>query len=282
MKLGVFILSSGRPDKIKTLRALEKSKYDGEIKIIIDDLDETGAEYKKLYGDKVIVFNKREALKKCDTMDNFGKTNIVLPARNKCHEIAGDLGWDYFFELDDDYNEFYIRYPQGEHLTAFPIKNINPILEQMCRLLEDTNTLCVCFSQGGDYMGGVNGRYIHKRLSRKAMNCYVCKTDRPFEFIGTINEDTNMYVRENMRGNLVFSSTYVSCVQNETQQEKGGLTDIYLDIGTYIKSFYSVMVEPSCVKVSGMGVTNRRIHHNVRWNNCAPLILNEKYRKVDK
>ena len=135
------------------------------------------------------------------------------------------------------------------------------------------------FFTGGDYLGGINGKYIHKKLARKAMNCYVCKTDRPFEFIGTINEDANMYVTENMRGNLVFSATMISCVQNITQQEKGGLTDIYLDVGTYVKSFYSVMAEPSCVKVRGMGVKDRRIHHNVRWVNCSPMILNQKYKK---
>ena len=92
-------------------------------------------------------------------------------------------------------------------------KDINLILDKMIALLEQTNALCVCFSQGGDYLGGINGKYIHKKLARKAMNCYVCKTDRPFEFIGTINEDANMYVTENMRGNLVFSATMVSYYQ---------------------------------------------------------------------
>ena len=279
MKLGVFILSHKRPNKVKTIKALESAGYKGDIRIVVDDLDDTVDEYKKLYGDKVIVFNKKEKLKECDTMDNFGKTNIVLPARNICHELAKELGWDYFFELDDDYSEFCIRFPKEKSLGHWRLKNINDILEAMADFLDVSGALCICFSQGGDYMGGINGRYIHKKLSRKAMNCYVCKTDRPFKFLGTINEDVNMYVTENMRGNLVFSSTLVSCVQEITQQSQGGLTDIYLDVGTYVKSFYSVMAEPSCVRVQGMGQADRRIHHNVKWNNCAPMILSEKYKR---
>lgn len=68
--------------------------------------------------------------------------------------------------------------------------------------------------------------------------------------------------------------------QLQTQLNKGGLTDIYLDKGTYYKSFLSVMYSPSCVSVSSMGNTHRRIHHRVHWNNCTPKILNEKYKKT--
>lgn len=58
------------------------------------------------------------------------------------------------------------------------------------------------------------------------------------------------------------------------------MTDIYLDVGTYVKSFYSVMTMPSCVTVAMMGETHRRMHHNISWVNCVPMILNEKYRKA--
>lgn len=279
MKIGAFILSHGRPNNIKTIKALRKCGYTGDIKIICDNLDETLEEYKSNFGNDVIVFDKREKLKECDTMDNFHKVNIVLPARNSCHSIAKSLGWDYFFELDDDYQSFCIRMPEENKLAVHAIKNMDTLLIKMAEFLENSKALCVCMSQAGDYLGGINGRYIHKKLSRKAMNCYVCKTDRPFEFRGTINEDVNMYVTENMRGNLLFSVTNLSCNQEITQQQKGGLTDIYLDVGTYVKSFYSVIAEPSCVTVKGMGVHDRRIHHAVRWNNCAPLIMNEKYKK---
>lgn len=68
-------------------------------------------------------------------------------------------------------------------------------------------------------------------------------------------------------------------VQTKTQENAGGLTDIYLASGTYRKSFYSVMCAPSCVSIAEMGDKHRRIHHHVSWNNCAPKILNEKWKK---
>lgn len=67
--------------------------------------------------------------------------------------------------------------------------------------------------------------------------------------------------------------------QKQTQKNSGGMTELYLDSGTYVKSFYSVMYAPSCVKISLMGASHKRIHHQVTWNNAAVKILNEKYRK---
>ena len=138
----------------------------------------------------------------------------------------------------------------------------------------------MALSQGGDYIGGLNGKYFAKKLSRKAMNAFFCRVDRLFSFFGSINEDVNMYVTLGSRGEKIFSVTDASLIQKETQANAGGLTDIYLDVGTYVKSFYSVMTMPSCVTVAMMGETHRRMHHNISWVNCVPMILNEKYRKA--
>jgi hypothetical protein len=39
------------------------------------------------------------------------------------------------------------------------------------------------------------------------------------------------------------------------------------------------MFNPSSVKISEMGEKNRRIHHNINWNNTTPCIIEEKYKK---
>jgi hypothetical protein len=277
--IGALILSHGRPDNVKTIQALKKAGYTGEIKIVCDDLDKTLDKYKENFGKDVIVFDKMKKLEECDTMDNFGKTNIVLPARNECNNISKRLGWDYFFELDDDYSEFNIRYPKDGKLKSYKIKDMDGVLNALIEFLEASNATTVCFSQAGDYIGGAEGGYIYKGLARKAMNCYVCKTDRPLQFIGSINEDVNMYVTKNMRGERVFSISMLSVNQGITQSNEGGLTDFYLENGTYIKSFYSVIAEPSCVKVGTMGNNDRRLHHRVSWGNCAPMILSESLKK---
>lgn len=276
----VFILSHGRADRVNTIQALNKGGYSGKIYIILDNIDEQVEEYKKRYGaDRIIIFDKEKAAIDCDTMDNWGKRNIVLFARNSCHRIAKDLGLTYFLELDDDYSSFDFRFADKNKLAAKKITDLDRLFDDMIQFLDDSGSLTVALSQGGDYMGGVNGKYYWKMLSRKAMNAFFCRTDRPFKFLGTINEDTNMYITYGSRGHKIFSVTQASLIQKETQQNAGGLTDIYLDVGTYVKSFYSVMCMPSAAKVSLMGQTHMRIHHKINWNNCVPLILSDKHRK---
>ena len=228
----------------------------------------------------MIVFDKLEAMKHSDTMDNYEKHNIVLYARNSCFEIAKRLGLSSFLELDDDYTAFDFRFEKSGKLAAKHCTDLDRLFEAMLNFLYESDSLVVALSQGGDYIGGLNGKYFAKKLSRKAMNAFFCRVDRPFSFFGSINEDVNMYVTLGSRGEKIFSVTDASLIQKETQANAGGLTDIYLDVGTYVKSFYSVMTMPSCVTVAMMGETHRRMHHNISWVNCVPMILNEKYRKA--
>jgi hypothetical protein len=72
----------------------------------------------------------------------------------------------------------------------------------------------------------------------------------------------------------------VAVEQDQTQRNDGGLTDSYLDLGTYVKSFYTVMYSPSCIKVAEMGANHRRIHHRINWDAAVPKIMNERYRKA--
>lgn len=117
-------------------------------------------------------------------------------------------------------------------------------------------------------------------LRRKAMNTFICSTKRPFKFFGRINEDVNTYVSLGGRGRLFLTINSVMITQVTTQQNQSGMTDIYLDGGTYIKSFYSILYNPSCVKIAEMGQTHRRIHHRVNWRTAVPKIMHQKYQKA--
>jgi len=78
-------------------------------------------------------------------------------------------------------------------------------------------------------------------IKRKAMNTFFCSVERPFMFLGRINEDVNTYVLLGIRGKLFFMIGNIYIKQKTTQQNPGGLTDIYLDLSTYVKLFYTVM-----------------------------------------
>ena len=275
----VFILSHGRAENVVTIKTLRSCGYKGKIYIIVDNLDPELEIYKKKYGDDVIVFDKEKESKNSDTFDNEKDLRIVLYARNICHKVARQLGLKYFLELDDDYTAFQFRFADKGKLKHKKCVNLDNIFESILKFLDVSGALTVAMAQGGDYIGGVGSRVFRKKLTRKAMNSFFCRTDRPFKFYGKINEDVNAYTLLGSQGKLFFTLGMIGLEQCTTQQNKHGLTDVYLKYGTYVKSFYSVMCMPSAVKIATMGVTDRRVHHQIVWENCVPKIISSKYKK---
>lgn len=170
-RFAVFILTHGRPNDVITMDALEKHGYTGKTYIVIDNEDKRADEYYEKYGDKVIMFDKKAISLTFDTADLSEDRRAIVYARNACFEIAKDLGLEYFVEFDDDYNSFGIRHEQNGKLVQTGVKDLNKAFELMLDFLDDTGILTVCFSQGGDHMGGVTGRW-KDGLLRKAMNSF--------------------------------------------------------------------------------------------------------------
>lgn len=279
----VFILTHGRPDNVITLKSLNASGYTGKVYIVIDDEDATGDEYRERFGDQVLTFSKDEIARYTDQMDNFTDRRAILWARNACWDLARQVGCRYFIQLDDDYHLWMHRRmgkrdgAETETYHGWTIRSIDESFEALVRFLEDTPARTVCLSQGGDHFGGAAGD-IDIRLSRKAMNSFVCDVDRPIRFSGRINEDVNTYVGRGRVGDLFFTYMPLQLDQLPSQSNRGGMTDLYLDAGTYIKSFYSVMAAPSCVTIRRMGRIDQRLHHHVNWNAAVPKIINERHR----
>jgi len=153
------------------------------------------------------------------------------------------------------------------------------MFDSLLNYYKKTNAKTLCIAQGGDFIGGENSSVFTKKLSRKAMNFFICSTERSFKFIGRINEDVNTYVNLGAKGDLFQTICDLRLEQLDTQSNTGGLTEFYLDGGTYIKSFYTVMFAPSCIKINLMGNKHKRLHHRINWNNAVPMILDEKYKK---
>lgn len=276
----ILILTHGRADRVHTLKTLEKCGYTGKWYLVIDNEDAMADEYYKRYGkDRVVMFDKQEAYERTDTADTFGEKKAIVFARNESFNIARDLGLDYFLMLDDDYTTFDIRFVKGKSLKAKTVPDFNRLCNGMIDFLETSGAKTVALCQAGDFIGGADSKRFHKKILRKAMNSFFCKVDRPIEFVGTLNEDVCFYTTEGRRGELIMSVTDVALVQKQTQAGKGGMSEAYLDAGTYLKTFYAVMTCPSAVKVATMGESHKRIHHHVAWNACAPMILNEKHRR---
>lgn len=277
----IFILSHGRPHDIITLSALKKANCTAKTYIIIDNEDTTASEYIKLYGDRVIQFDKTEYAKSVDTADNLSDNKSIIFARNYCWELAEKLGLEYFLQLDDDYTDFQYRYarPNENKLSYVSVKQFDRVCDLMIDFLRSSNADTVAFAQGGDYIGGRNGGLFEQRVKRKAMNSLFCRTDKRIEFLGRRNSDVTAYCYHGSRGKLFFTIADIMLNQKQTQSIKGGVTDFYIQNGTYAKTFYTVMFCPSFVKVSIMGTTNPRIHHRINFAKGVPMILNEGWKK---
>ncbi|SHF49455.1 GREB1-related protein [Dysgonomonas macrotermitis] len=276
----VFILTHGRPNKVHTYNSLRKCGYTGRIFIIIDNEDTQAEVYKQTYGEQVIVFDKKAVSDTFDEGDNFEDRRAIVYARNACFDIANNLGIKYFMQCDDDYTAFSYKFNSKGKYTHKAIKDLDVIFDAMLDYYIAIDIKSIAMSQNGDFIGGENGSFGKSRkLFRKCMNTFICSTDRPFQFIGRINEDVNTYTNVQSRGNVFLTLSNIAINQLTTQSNSGGMTELYLDSGTYIKSFYTVIYSPSCCRILPMGETHRRLHHRITWKNAVPVIINESYKK---
>lgn len=281
----IFILSHGRPDNIHTLKTLERANYSGRYFIVIDNEDKTADQYVANYGDKVLIFDKAGIAATFDEGDNFGDRRAVIYARNACFALARSLGIRYFMELDDDYFTLCYRTDDNfnyvDSVYATHVLCADEVLAALLEYFKSIPVASLAIAQSGDFLGGKQGGIetsINRR--RKAMNTFICDTERPFTFVGRVNEDVNTYTAVQNRGAVFITFPLLAIQQKQTQHNRGGMTEMYLDSGTYVKSFYTVMYLPSAVKVKMMGEKHRRLHHSIDWDAAVPVIIPERFRKA--
>lgn len=278
-----LIITHGRPDRVFTYNTLRRSGYTGPIKLLIDDLDPAKEQYYRLYGDEVLTFSKQQVAETFDEGDNFKTLRGVIYARNASFNVVKKLGYRYFIQLDDDYQIFVYRFDDelNYRVENVPIKNLDRVFSAMLKYFSSAGLTTLAMAQGGDFLGGEESNLAScLQIKRKCMNPFLCDTENPFTFVGRINEDVNTPVRFGSTGQLFFTTNQVSLGQMRTQSQSGGMTELYLDSGTYVKSFYSVMYHPSSVTVRPLMSRNPRLHHLVRWRNAVPMILRESHRKA--
>lgn len=281
---GVFILSHGRPVEVETtIGSLQKAGYSGRWWIVLDDEDTTRDEYAARWGEeRLLVFSKDEVALEHDLGDNRdGPRGVIFYARNATERFAQELGLAYYQQLDDDYTSLLHRVPVDGKLTGPWTRHYDDVVDAFIDLLDSSpHVLTVAFAQGGDLMGGMSpSSYFWRQVLRKAMNTFIVRTGRPVRFVGRINEDVNTYAWRGTQGEVFLTITDFAIVQRRTQEQGGGMTGAYLDAGTYVKSFYTVMYAPSCVKISTLGETSVRVHHHIAANNAYPKIVSSSYRR---
>lgn len=279
---GVFILTHGRANNIKTDKALRARDYTGDIHYVIDDEDDQQQDYIEKYGaDNVHIFSKTEEEKHFDPGDLSTDRRTIVYARNASQRIAKDLGYTHILQLDDDYTSFSPRIVSGIELLEPFTGRLDDIFSAFCDFLDETKAQTVAMAQGGDFIGGAASTRYWQGITRKAMNTFFINTNNPIQFQGRINEDVNTYVQQGNTGTLFFTISKYAIVQTTTQSNQGGMTDTYKATGTYLKTFHTIMRNPSSTKVGIIQATNQpRIHHSISWKHTTPMILNPQHKKT--
>lgn len=285
----IFIMVHGRPNKDWTYRTLRRNGYTGKIYLVGDNLDETIDEYKKVWnpilskhGNELIVFDKEKAREGLDAGDNSGDLRSTLYSSNKIRDLAKERNLDYYMIMCDDYDGFRFRFDDLDNYnTSKNCRSLDKVIGSMLKLMKSSEQITtIAFAQGGDFVGGAGSAMAkNKTMRRKAMNSFLCSTKRPFKFMGRMNEDVTTYVNLGGRGYLFFTIPQLCIDQMGTQQESGGLTDLYKAYGTYVKSFFSIMYNPSCVRLGILGKNHKRIHHKIMWKNAVPKLLSQDHKK---
>jgi hypothetical protein len=268
----IFVISHNKPDN-DTIKQLNLDNCHYPIYLVIDDKDSCIDDYIHKYGkDKVLIFNKDDYSKKCDMMDNFSFDKVIVYARNACYDFAEKLGYKYFLQLDDDYTEFSLRI--GKYLNLKK-SNIDFVFTKYVDFYEKfENIKILAMLQGGECSGVVN-----QKVLRKTMNVLFCSTSRRVIFNGRLNEDVNAYTQGNKIGELFLSFPMVVIHQHQSQTT-GGMSETYKEFGTYVKSFYSVMQNPSFVKIGILrSPSSFRIHHKINKRFGVVKVISSRYKK---
>lgn len=281
----LIVISYNRPDRLPTINRLATMNYTGPVALLIADDDPQRDLYHELHGDKVVEFNKAAtaAIPEFDNGDNFGSYNTAVYPRNACHPIASELGYRWYLILDDDYSWMEWRYdPHDRTYNYRRLFKLEGVIEAL-RDFQEATGIYIAISQGGEWLGGSNSGFGQAiTVKRKMMNWFMYDTTQePYYQPGNINEDVNKYTEDQRRGDVTCMTTnMVSLSQWNSQKNEGGMQDAYLDYGTYVKSFYTVMRCPSAVIVKPLGSnTKPRLHHSVDWDAVAPKIVGEHHKK---
>ena len=99
----IFILTHGRANNMHTYQALQRAGYTGKIIFLLDNEDTTIAEYRNKFGENnIYIFDKLQVSKWVDSMDLSLDRRAILYARCVSYQVAKNLGYKYFLQLDDD------------------------------------------------------------------------------------------------------------------------------------------------------------------------------------
>lgn len=259
-ELVIFILSHKSPHKCETLDTLKRLNFKGKCFILVDNEDEYLDEYKNIYGDALLIFDKKKYYNKVDlgfSISHLPSYSHPIFARNAIEDIAKNMELDYYILADDDISDFKYRIPIHEYkkLPVLSMNDINDILDLYITFMLQNNIYCLGAGTPNFYIGGyekiMSGKYITRRC---VSNFYMrnMKMDK-LDWIMPIDDYTTS-IFHGVVGKLFLTLYPLEVIVRPQYTQKGankedGMVDFYRSTTSFERSYCSHMVAPSFIMV---------------------------------
>lgn len=275
-RLVTFIISHGRPDRQVTLNSLLEANYTGDWYIVCDDEDETLDEYLEIYGDKILIFNKREMAQHIDLYTNNPHYGSAVYAREATFHFGKELGYEYQFMLDDDLTKFIVRYESEGKLKSKPLLNMDEVLDIMMEMMDGSDLAGLGFTIGS-LIGGLNGGFKNG-MSPVIGSTYLLNIEEHIKFRGLVLQDTNTFMEYHKLGRPMMSFMAITAGQPPQGTNEGGMKGFYDKSNKYVNEFYGMITSPAYTLLyyDGDKISPRRFR-----DHQGGKIISEKWRKQD-
>lgn len=268
------ILCWKRPQALYTLKYLKEINWVGKIFFAIDNGDPTKEEYiQAAKKNNIDYFTFDKDTEVSDQMYNQKLNSGAVCTRKIVENIIREKGYRFFCVLDDDYTrlDYYNRKKVGK--TA-----LEKLVNAQCDILDKIPFVSVVsLAQKGEAVAGTEYFYKNVKFKLKAMNWWMCCTDKPVEYAGIMNDDVNAGILLSKYGNL--SVQYGGVFIQQASQKTGGMKDIYAQgSAMYQKAMFSLMLAPSFCKLNYLrsyhdGKESKRIYHQIERKYAYPYIV---------
>ncbi len=273
----IYIISKGRP-QCKTAETLTKMEYPGEWFIVCGNNDNTLPEYKEKWGNHVLVFDWYKQILETDTLDNFGFANMAsgaVPVRNATIDISHNRRERRHWQFDDDYNCFHLTKPDQSGKKRLDGPSLQKWLCRIAKFADSTGIPNCGFALSTIESEPGRARSVAPRVFNAHNQS---STGLATRWRSRLNDDlVNAIDTHRLGQNTEYSFYFMALSMPPSQQEKGGLSDIYKAEGTVRKSAYPILLAPNAAKLV---IKFGRYHHRMNWDRIKVKVISEKWKKA--
>ena len=275
----IYIISKGRP-QCKTAETLQKIGYDGDWFIVCGNNDETLPEYIEKWGkEKVLVFDWYEEIKKTDVMDNFGFEKMpsgASPVRNAVFDFSRARGERRHWQMDDDFFRFDLTNTEMSKNSRIDGHLLFYWLKRIARFADEAKLANIGISLRDESFPTDAKAFTSRVYAVHNMSNDPNLTPR---WKGRFNDDTIHAITVHRLGKLKeMNLKFISTDTPRSQQEAGGLTDMYKELGTVRKTAYIILMAPNATKLA---IAHGRYHHKVDWSKLVVKTISEKWKRQE-